>query len=345
MEGERRRAHTPSGSDRRLYRSRRGFLGGLGMASATALSGCLVRGEDSGLRGEIRVDGSNTLLPHAAAIAEEFQWRNNRVQIPVRGSGTGAGFQRFATGETHIQNASREIQPGEEQLCAEHGVEFLELEVVLDGIALWINPGNEDVDCLTIEQVRELWQRESTIERWSDLDPEWPDEEISLYGRDSASGTFDYFTEALTDEVGNIRSDYSGTPDTNVIVDGVRGDRYALGFGGAGYYYENEEDLKLLAIDDGAGCLQPTRETIEDGSYTPLSRPMYIYINVDELDRPAFRRYVEFFFEEIDEDADRDVVDEGETLTWTQWAARRVGFYAIPDETVEESRTTLEEVL
>lgn len=336
MEGERPRA--------RGLLSRRRFLGTTGALGTVALSGCLVRGEASDIDGQIRVDGSNTLLPHGAALAEEFQWRNNRVRIPVRGSGTGAGFQRFATGETDIQNASREITAEEAALCEANGVDYVELEVVLDGIALWVHPENDWVDCLTIDQVRDLWESGSDVEQWSDLDPDWPDEEISLYGRDSASGTFDYFTEAVTGEAGNIRSDYSGTPDTNVIVDGVRGDRYALGFGGAGFYYENQDDLKLLAVDGGDGCIRPTRETIEAGTYVPLSRPMYVYLNLEELDRPEVGRYVDFFFEEVDEDADRDIVEGGETLTWTQWAARRVGFYAIPDETVEENRRKLAEV-
>jgi len=313
-----------------------------GGAALVGLSGCLVRGETTDFEGEIRVDGSNTVLPHGAALAEEFQWRNNRVRVPVNGSGTGAGFQRFAVGETHIQNASREIMDHERELCEENGVEFIELEALLDGIAIFANPENDWCDCLTVDELNQIWESGSEVETWSDVRSEWPDEEIVLYGRDSASGTFDYFTDVINGEHGNIRSDYSGTPDTNVIVRGVRGNRYALGFGGAGYYYENEDDLSLIGVDDGDGCIVPTRETIETGTYTPLSRPMFAYLNLDELDRPEFRRYVRFFFEPIDDDADLSVVEEDEELAWTQWAARKVGFYAIPDETVDESRTALE---
>jgi phosphate transport system substrate-binding protein len=319
--------------------SRRALLGSLG-AGLAATAGCLARGQDSGLEGEILVDGSNTLLPHGAAMAEEFQWRNNRVRIPIQGSGTGAGFQRFATGETHLQNASREILPQEEELAAENGIEFLELEVVLDGIAIYANPANDWCDCLTVEELNAIWESGSGIETWSDVREEWPDEEVVLYGRDSASGTFDYFTEAVNGEHGNIRPDYSASSDTNVIVRGVRGNRFALGFGGAGFYYENEDDLKLVAIDDGEGgegCVRPTRETIEDETYQPLTRPMYVYLRTDQLAREEFREYARFFFEEDPEN------DEG--LVFTQSAARRVGYYAIPDETVEEDRSVLEDAI
>ncbi|MES3161433.1 MAG: PstS family phosphate ABC transporter substrate-binding protein [Halorubrum sp.] len=325
---------------------RRAYLAAVG-GSVAGLAGCLVRGEDRrGLEGRIVVDGSNTLLPHGAAVAEEFQWRNNRVRVPVRGSGTGAGFQRFCAGDTDVQNASRAILPEEEALCGTNGIEYLELEAALDGIAVWVHPDNHWCDTLTVEELNRLWRSGSEVETWGDLRDEWADEPfgdeaIDLYGRDSASGTFDYFTQAINGEYGNIRSDYSASADTNVIVRGVRGNRNALGFGGAGYYYENESDLKLVAVDDDNGGVRPTRETIESGEYSPLSRPMYVYLSVPELRRPAFRAYAEFFFEEIDEDADRDDVEPGETLTWTQWAARKVGFYAIPDDTVEESRERL----
>ena len=330
---------------------RRAYLTAVGGAVA-GLSGCLVRGEegDRGLDGRIVVDGSNTLLPHGAAVAEEFQWRNNRVRIPVRGSGTGAGFQRFCAGDTHVQNASRAILDDEVELCGSNGVDFLELEAALDGIAVWVHPENHWCETLTVAELNRLWRSGSDVETWGDLreewaDEPWGDEEIDLYGRDSASGTFDYFTQAINGEYGNIRSDYSASADTNVIVRGVRGNRHALGFGGAGYYYENEEDLKLVAVDDDNGGVVPTRETIESGEYTPLSRPMFVYLSAPELRRPEFRAYAEFFFEEIDDDADRSIVDPGETLTWTQWAARKVGFYAIPDETVDASREKLEDAI
>ena len=329
--------------------SRRAVLAG-GAAGIASLSGCLVRGRDSGLEGAIRIDGSDTVLPHSAAVAEEFQWRNNRVRIPVSGSGTGAGFQKFCVGETDIQNASRSIQDGEHEECRAHGIDFVELEIVLDGIAVFVNPANDWCDCLTVEELGRIWESGSDVETWSDVREGWPDEEIVLYGRDTASGTFDYFTEAVTGEVANVRSDYSASSDTNVIVRGVRGDRHALGFGGAGYYYENEEDLKLLGVDDGDGCATPTREGVEEGTYQPLSREMYMYVKREELQREEVRAFARFFFEEIDAEALERAVEHGyadpdEELAWTQWAARRVGYYAVPDETVEASRAKLEDAI
>ena len=333
-----------SGTDGSI--SRRRVLAATGL-TMSGFAGCLARGQSSDLSGEILMDGSNTVRPHGAAVSEEFQWRNNRVIIPVRGSGTGAGFQRFCEGETEFQNASRSILEDEESICAANDVEYVKLETVLDGLAVWVHPDNDWCDTLTVEELERIWQSGSDVETWRDVrpdDPNWPDEDIDLYGRDAASGTFDYFTEAITGEIGNIRSDYSASADTNVIVRGVRGRQYGLGFGGAGYYYENEDELKLVAVDDDNDGVIPTRETIESGEYTPLTRSMYSYIRRDALDREEVRRFACFYFEEIDGDAtDADVVEDGETLTWTQWAARRVGFYAIPDETVFESKAILED--
>ncbi|MFU8866991.1 PstS family phosphate ABC transporter substrate-binding protein [Natronococcus sp.] len=306
--------------------SRRHVLLGAASAGLAGTAGCLVRGQDSGLEGEIVVDGSNTLLPNSALVAEMFVWENNQVQIPVRGSGTGAGFQQFCRGETALQNASREIADDETELCDANGVNWFQLEVVRDGLALMKHPENDWCDCLTTDQLRELWQRGSDVETWQDLDDDWPDEEISLYGRDSASGTFDYFTETINGTVGDIRNDYSGTPDTNAIVRGVSGNRNAIGFGGAGYYYENEDDLGLIAVDNGEGCVYPEPETIEDGSYEPLSRPMYLYVREDELERPAVREFLRFYLDN------------------TQETAREVGFYAVPDETIDEQHAKLDEL-
>lgn len=332
--------------------TRRRFLAA-GAAGIAGLSGCIVHGEPSDLEGEITVDGSDTVFPHCAALAEEFQWRNNRVRIPVSGSGTGAGFRRFCADETHLQNASRAVLDDERERCHSSGVEFVELEVVLDGLAVFVNPANEWCDCLTVEELGRIWEHGSDVETWSDVrpdDPDFPDEEIDLYGRDTASGTFDYFTEAVTGEIGNVRNDYSASSDTNVVVRGVRGDPHALGFGGAGYYYENEADLKLLGVDSGDGCVKPTRETVENSSYQPLSREMYLYIDRAELARPEVQAFTRFYFERIDDEVLQRAVDHGyaepdEELAWTQWAARKVGYYGIPDETVEASRETLERAI
>ncbi len=335
--------HEPTSGRDGAWSRRRVLLGATGVA-LSGLAGCLARGEDSGLEGEIRVDGSNTVLPHSAVVSEEFQWRNNRVEIPVRGSGTGSGFQQFCGGNTHAQNASRPILEDEERLCDENGIEFVELETALDGLAVFAHPANDWCDSLTVEELDRIWQSGSDVETWQDVRSDWPDEEIELYGRDPASGTFDYFTESLTGEIGNIRSDYSASADTNVIVRGVRGSQYALGFGGAGYYYENEDDLKLLGVDNGDGPVEPRLETIESGDYQPLTRPLYTYFRADAFEREEVRAFARFYFEPIEGAAlDADIVEPGEELTWTGWAARRVGYYAIPDEQVDRSRATLNE--
>ncbi len=307
--------------------SRRRVLLGVAGSSLMGLSGCIVEthGTDSGLEGSLRIDGSNTLLPNTAAVAELFQWENNQTRVAVQDSGTGAGFEKFCTGETDMQNASREITDSEESLCADNDVEWIELEVVLDGIAIFKHPENDWCDELTVDQLGDLWERNSEIETWSDLDDDWPDEELSLYGRDSASGTFDYFTEQITGTAGNIRQDYSGTPDTNQIVSGVSGSRYAVGFGGAGYYYENEDDLDLIAVDDGDGGVEPTRETIESEEYQPLTRPMYLYAKPDELEDELYREFLRFYLDN------------------TQETAREVGFYAVPDETIDAQHEKLDE--
>ncbi|ELY39765.1 PstS family phosphate ABC transporter substrate-binding protein [Natronorubrum tibetense] len=306
--------------------SRRRVLLGVAGSSLMGLSGCIVHGEDSGLEGEIVIDGSNTLLPNSALVAEQFNWENNQVQIPVRGSGTGAGFQQFCRGETDLQNASRDIADDERDLCDSNDVDWIQLEVVTDGLAVMKHPENDWCDCLTTDELRELWGSDSDIETWQDLDDEWPDEEISFYGRDTASGTFDYFTETINGAVGNIRSDYSGTPDTNAIVRGVRGNRNAIGFGGAGYYYENEDELDLIAVDDGDGCIYPEPETIEEGTYTPLSRPMYLYVREQSLEREVVRVFLRYYLDN------------------TQQTARDVGFYAVPDETIDAQHEKLDEL-
>ncbi len=326
--------------------SRRRVLLGVAGASLSSVAGCITRGEDSGLEGVIQMDGSNTVFPHGAVVSEEFQWRNNRVEIPVQGSGTGAGFERFCTGETDVQNASRTILDDERDLCEENTIEWVELETGLDGIAVFVNPENDWCECLTVEELHAIWESGSDVETWSDVREEWPEEELTLYGRDPASGTFDFFTEQINGEIGAIRSDYSASADTNVIIRGVSGDQYALGFGGAGYYYENEDDLQLVGVDDGDGCIEPDRESIEAETYQPLTRPLYTYFRADALEREVVRTFARFYFEPIDEQAsEADVVEDGETLTWSEWAARRVGFFGLSEDRLEESRERLEQAI
>lgn len=326
--------------------SRRQFLGAIGTGIVAGIAGCAVTGTDSPLQGNFEIDGSNTVLPHAVAVAEEFSWQHGNVSNPVSGSGTGAGFQRFCLNETEFQNASRQIEESERQQCADNNVDWLEIAALRDGIAIYKHPDNP-VDRLTQDQLRRIWEQDSDIQRWSDLDPDWPDEEIALYGRDSASGTFDYFTREITGAVGNIRTDYSGNPDTNTIVRGVSGNQYAIGFGGAGYYYENEDDLGLIAVENDEGeFILPTAETIRTGEYSPLSRDMYLYIRTDALERLAVAAFALFYFVDADEEAigrlDNPPEDD-QPLMWTQWAALRVGFYSLDRERLIDQLQTLRE--
>lgn len=325
---------------------RRSVLAAAG-AGLASLAGCIVHGVDSGLRGTIRIAGSDTVFPHSAAITEEFLWRNNRVNIPISAPGTGAGFKRFCEGRTDIQNASRPITPEEEEKCAQNGIEYVELTALRDGIVVFTHPDNDWCDCLTVEELKSIWEGDSDVTTWSDVNSDWPDEEIELFGRDPASGTFDTFTERINGERGNIRDDYSATSDTNVIVQGVSGGEYAIGWGGAGYYFENEDELGLVSIDDGDGCIEPSRETIENETYTPLTRWMYVYLNAAELDREVMQEFTRFMFEPIDDDTYEAAIENGyaqpdDRPAWTQWAARKVGYYAATDTVVEGSKQRLE---
>ena len=235
--------------------------------------------DTGGYTGEIQIDGSSTVFPISQAIAEEFFLENRGTRITVGASGTGGGFEKFCRGDIDISDASRPIKQDEADLCAENGIAFTELTVAADGLSVIIHPDNDWATCLTVEQLHQLWMPRSTVERWSDLDPSWPDNEINLYGPGTDSGTFDYFTETINGESGASRADYSASEDDNVLIQGVEGDRYALAYLGYAYYVENADRLQVLAIDGGDGCVLPTPETVRDGSYVPLSRPVFIYVN------------------------------------------------------------------
>ncbi len=235
--------------------------------------------DTGGYTGEIQIDGSSTVFPISQAIAEEFFLENRGTRITVGASGTGGGFEKFCRGDIDISDASRPIKQDEADLCAENGIEFTELTVAADGLSVIIHPDNDWATCLTVEQLHQLWMPGSSVELWSDLDPSWPDNEINLYGPGTDSGTFDYFTETINGESGASRADYSASEDDNVLIQGVEGDQYALAYLGYAYYIENADRLQVLAIDGGDGCVAPTPETVRDGSYVPLSRPVFIYVN------------------------------------------------------------------
>jgi phosphate transport system substrate-binding protein len=248
-----------------------------------------------GLTGTVTGDGSSTVFPITQAVAEEFTAENPDVQVSVGISGTGGGFEKFCNGETDIQDASRPIEQEEIDLCRKNGIEYVELQVALDGLSVVVNPANDWASCLTVDRLKAIWEPGSKVKSWSQVDPSFPNRPISLYGPGTDSGTFDYFTSAIVGEEGASRSDYTASEDDNVLVQGVAGDENALGYFGYAYYVENSDKLKVLAIDGGSGCVEPTPETINDGSYTPLSRPLFVYVKKASLANPAVVAFMDFY--------------------------------------------------
>lgn len=282
-----------------MSRPRGQLRSGAGWATLAALSlaGC---GIDSGggVSGLIEIDGSSTVFPISQAMAEEFQVAHGRaVRVSVRVSGTGGGFQRLCSGETEIANASRRINEGEAASCAAHGIEPLELQIAWDGLTVVAHPSNDWASCVSVAELRRVWGPGSDLESWRQIRPDWPDEELKLYGPDTHSGTFDYFTAAVVGEEGASRNDYTASADDNVLVAGVSGDPGALGYFGYAYFEDNRGHLRALEVDGGGGCVAPTRETILDGTYTPLARPMYIYIRRGALARPEVNGFVGFYID------------------------------------------------
>ena len=249
------------------------------------------------LRGTIEIDGSSTVFPVSEAVAEEFGKLHPDVRVNVGVSGTGGGFKRFTVGETDVSNASRPMKETESTAAKENGVEYLELKVGTDGLSVVVSPDNDFVDCLSVAELKGIWEPGSTVDRWNQVRSDFPDRPLRLYGADTDSGTFDYFTEEIMGEAQASRPDYTASADDNVLVQGIAGDRNALGYFGFAYYAENPDKLKLVAVDNGGGCVTPTSQTIESGEYAPLSRPMFIYVNVKSLERPEVRAFVEFYME------------------------------------------------
>ena len=251
----------------------------------------------AGLSGDIDIDGSSTVFPITEAMAEEFgNATGGNVRITVGVSGTGGGFKKFCAGETVISDASRPIKQSEVDLCAENGIEFIELPVAIDGLSVMVNPANDFVECMTVDELHTMWapEAEGQVTRWSQVRAGWPDEEFNLYAPGVDSGTFDYFTETVNGESQASRGDFLPSEDDNVLVTGISGDSSSLGYFGYAYYAENADRLKLVSIDGGAGCITPTDETINNGSYAPLSRPLFIYVSADALNQPHVKAFVEY---------------------------------------------------
>ena len=250
------------------------------------------------LSGTIEIDGSSTVFPVTAAVAEEFHKEHGDVNINVGFSGTGGGFKRFTVGETAISDASRPIKESEIEAADENGIEYIELRIGTDGLSVMVSLENDFVDCLSIDQLNQIWKPESTVFKWTDINPDWPDNDINLYGPGTDSGTFDYFTEEVNGESKLSRADYTASEDDNVLVRGIAGDRNALGYFGYAYYAENTDKLKVIGVDNGDGCVVPSPEAIEDGTYSPLSRPLFIYVAVEELkNSPEVATFVDFFLD------------------------------------------------
>jgi phosphate transport system substrate-binding protein len=248
--------------------------------------------------GEVVADGSSTVGPLTSAAGELFAEQSPDVNVSVATSGTGGGFEKFCQGQTDLSNASRPIEDEEIAICEENGVEYTELRVATDALTVVTSAENDFVDCITTEELNKMWapEAEGTVTAWSDVNPEWPDEDLELYGPGTDSGTFDYFTDEINGEEGASRSDYNASEDDNVIVQGVSGSANALGYFGFTYYEENADTLKALEVDSGDGCVAPSAESAGDGSYTPLARPLFVYVaNKSYADKPQVAEFVDYY--------------------------------------------------
>jgi phosphate transport system substrate-binding protein len=257
------------------------------------------------LSGTIKIDGSSTVAPLSEAAAEQFQAENQNVRVTVGTSGTGGGFEKFCNGETDISDASRAIEPDEIEACKTGGVTFEEVQVANDGLSLVVNPDNDWAECLTVPQLKKIWEKGSEIDNWNQVDPSFPDEKLELFGAGTDSGTFDYFTEAINGEEGNSRSDYQATEDDNVTVQGVAGSPGGLGYFGLSYYEQNQDKVKVVQVDGGDGCVTPSKETVQDGTYKPLSRPLFVYPSGAALERSEVQAFLAFYLDNADAIADQ----------------------------------------
>lgn len=249
------------------------------------------------LSGEIRIDGSSTVFPITEAVAEEFLAIHPEIKVPVGVSGTGGGFKKFIGKETDISAASRPIKEAEAADAKAAGVSYTMLEVAYDGLSIVVNKSNTWAKTMTVEELKKLWAPDSTVKTWKEIRSDWPDEAIKLYAPGTDSGTFDYFTEAVNGKAGSIRPDFVASEDDNVLVQGVAGDKNAIAFFGFAYYEANMDKLNLVAIDGGKGPVLPSFDTIKDGTYTPLSRPLFLYVNNDSLSRPEVKTFLKFYLE------------------------------------------------
>lgn len=276
-------------------------------------------------RGKIKIDGSSTVFPITEAVAEEFNKEYPRIRVSVGLSGTGGGFKKFSRGEIDIANASRTIEEREDKDGKENNIQYIDLIAAYDGLSVVVHSENTWVDYLTVTELKKMWEPEAQgkIMRWNQIRPEWPNQEIHLYGAGVESGTYDYFTEAIVGKSHSSRGDYTASEDDNVLVQGVSTDKLALGFFGFAYFEENKDKLKLVPIDnekDGKGAILPSVITVMDKTYLPLARPLFIYISSEAVKREEVRLFVNFY------------------LNNTKTLAREVGYIALTPEDTEKNK-------
>ncbi len=284
-------------------------------------------GGEGDLSGEVVIDGSSTVEPLSSVAAELFQGENPDVQVTVGTSGTGGGFEKFCQGETDISNASRVIAEDEVAACKKEGIEYAELAVANDGLAVAVNPENDWADCLPVDELNAIWDQGSTIDNWSQVRDGFPDVPLDLFGPGTDSGTFDYFTEAINGEEGRSRTDFGASEDDNVIVQGVQGSEGGMGYFGLSFVEENEGSIRAVPVDGGDGCVEPSIETVQDGSYAPLGRELFIYPNRESLQRPEVQAFVDFY-----------IANQAEI-------AEAALFVPLTEEQVSEVESTVEELL
>jgi phosphate transport system substrate-binding protein len=291
---------------------RHGLIAGL-IASALLLTAC---GDDSDtggggggqqeLSGSVKIDGSSTVAPLTTAAAEFFAEEQAKVRVTVGTSGTGGGFEKFCNGETDISNASRPIKDEETAACQKKSITFAELTVANDALTVVVNKDNNWAECLTTAQLKKMWEPNSKVTTWNQVDPKFPNEPLKLFGPGTDSGTFDYFTDEINGEEGASRTDYQPSEDDNVIVTGVSGSKGGLGYFGYTYFEENQDKLKAVQINSGSGCVAPSVDTVQDGTYKPLARPLFVYPSVAAMKRPEVAAFVDYYVDndgQIAEDA------------------------------------------
>lgn len=296
------------------------------LALALTIGAC-GKGDSGGLTGTVNGDGSSTVYLITEAVAEEFKTVNPNVDVTIGIGGTGGGFKKFCAGETDIQDASRPIKDEEKAACAASGVNHIALIVANDGLAVLANPKNTWAECLTTDELKRIWEPSSKVKTWKDIRSSFPATSLKLFGPGTDSGTFDFFTKEINGEEGASRQDYTPSEDDAILVTGVAGDTGALGYFGFGYYAASKDKLKLISVDHGDGCVAPSDTTVRDGTYEPLSRPLFVYVNTASIARPEVTAFLDFYLEHARELAGdvgyTSLADAASAIEQAKWDAAR----------------------